>query len=165
VVVADAGWCRYVGRTVQESSLPVWILAVFPAFFAAMWASVLFLLSVLGGWRALAKRYPAGEGDDGVSFSWRTGRLGWVNYSSCLNLRVGTAGLRIAVSAPFRPAHPPLFVPWQDVATEPVRRLFFPAVKLRFRGVPGSSLELSERLASQLVGASREAFRLPRAGE
>jgi hypothetical protein len=138
----------------------IWYVVLLAAL-VVTWLSVLFLLSIFGGWRALAKRYPAGESNEGTTFSWRSGSFGGWDYSYCLRLRSGPAGLRIAVHAPFRPSHPPLFVPWQEITATQSRRLFFfSIVTLRFVGVRGATLGISEALAGQLAAASRDAFRI-----
>jgi hypothetical protein len=135
---------------------PAWIVPLFPFLFVGMWLAVLNVLSSLGGWRRLANHYPAPPLVTGQLFSWRTGRLGWVNYSSCLNLTAGPSGLLIATSAPFRFAHTPLFVPWGDVTAERTRRFFFAVVKLHFRRVPDAVLELPAGLAARLATASQD---------
>ena len=130
-------------------------------FFAGLWLLVLSFLSMVGGWRALAERYPATSPAEGISFSWRHGRVGWVSYNGCLTLHAGPQGLRVGILLPFRPGHAPFLVPWTDISTEKVRRFFVSAVRLRFSGVPDSSLELPERLVAQIAAASHGALRLP----
>ena len=147
----------------KPSPVPAWVPALVPFIFVGMWVSVSFLLAATGGWRALARRYPAPRGVSGTSFLWCSAQLGWVNYRGCLNLHAGPSGLRVSVSLPFRIGHRPFLVPWTDVGTERVPGFFFSAIRLQFREVPEYELELSERLATKIAAASQGALRLPAA--
>lgn len=55
----------------------------------------------------------------------QSGRLGWVNYNSVLTIHSGPAGFRLAVWPPFRPGHPPLFIPWNAMRNATIKRLFW----------------------------------------
>ena len=55
----------------------------------------------------------------------QSGRLGWVNYNSCLTIHSGPEGIRLAVWAPFRLGHPPLFIPWSAMHKATTKRLFW----------------------------------------
>ena len=80
------------------------------------WVGVVFVLSFLSGWYRLAQHYPSVATSDSPSESahFRSGRIGAINYYSCLAFRANEAGLHIAVALPFRFGHPPLFIPWSD---------------------------------------------------
>jgi hypothetical protein len=117
----------------------------------------------MGGWRALAKRYPAPPDVSGTSFLWCSAQLGWVNYRGCLNLHAGASGLRVSVAMVFSIGHRPFLVPWTDVSAERVPGFFFTAIRLQFRDAPEYGLELPERLAMKIAAASQGALRLPAA--
>jgi hypothetical protein len=140
---------------------PAWFASFFPILFLGFWVVVSFLLSIIGGWMTIARSYPVQQDFGGEEFWWRSGRIGWVNYGSCLNLVASSHGLRVSVSLPFRLAHPPFFVPWAEVHSEHSRRLFFRVVRLRFARAPEATLEISHRLAVRLAAASNSAFQLP----
>lgn len=100
--------------------LPAWLVVLFPIFFLLLWFGVVGLLSAVGGWRALARRYAAvpaaREGEVHYLCTASLGpRLLPVNYRSCLTIEVQDQGLRLSVLAPFRFMHPPLFIPWTAV--------------------------------------------------
>jgi hypothetical protein len=86
----------------------------FIAIIPAMWCLLLWLLSRLSGWSRLAGQYRAPAGVVGESAWMRTGRIGVVNYHSCLCFRVNDDGIRITVALPLRLCHPPLFIPWDQ---------------------------------------------------
>lgn len=87
----------------------------FIALIPAMWCFLSWLLSRLSGWSLLARRYPSPEKVLGESAYLRTGRIGAINYHSCLRFCVNDDGLRISVALPLRLAHPPLFIPWDQL--------------------------------------------------
>ena len=49
---------------------------------------------------------------------------GLAHYRNCLVIGANPAGLYLAVFLPFRVAHPPLFIPWNEV-TQSKTRIFF----------------------------------------
>jgi hypothetical protein len=115
----------------------------FMALFVAMWVAICGLLAQLGGWSTLASRFSASGHVEGVR-KWLVSadlRRPWnplpVNYSNCLKITVGAQGFRLAPIFLFRAFHPPLWVPWQDVAsvTEVRALLLFPGAKIAFRDI------------------------------
>jgi hypothetical protein len=77
------------------------------------------VLSRLGGWWELARRFKNADDIDGERFRFRSGSLGWgvfpVNYGSCLFATVGRGGFSLSILFPFRFMHPPLLIPWSAV--------------------------------------------------
>jgi hypothetical protein len=59
-------------------------------------------------------------------------------------------GLHMSVLFPFRPGHPPLFVPWEDVSVTEGRSFFLKYADLSFRRVPGANVRVAMRLADAL---------------
>jgi len=140
------------GESPPQNSL-LW--ALFPFAFVGMWLLVSFLLSAMGGWRALAQQYAAQSAFSGTRFRFRSAQLGgYVNYGSCLTLGATPHGLYLAVLPFFRMAHPPLFIPWNDITAHEARSWFFAAIEFEFARAPGASLRLSRGLAQALLDAS-----------
>jgi hypothetical protein len=102
------------GLAVPEQVFPFAIVVIFPVF----WIGISFILSRVGGWGALAERYPdLGQADvpEAQTFRWRSVGLGAVNYGSCVTLRICDSGIGLSVMLPFRLGHPPLFIPWNEL--------------------------------------------------
>lgn len=91
----------------------------------ATWIVVSFLISNVGGWGKLAKKYPCAVACEGRSFYCVSGRIGIADYGLCLILKVCKEGLRISVLFPFRVAHPPLLIPWEEMHNAFVKRLLW----------------------------------------
>lgn len=79
-----------------------------------IWGIVSILISHIGGWWALSKRYPADGNCECKTFRMRSGRIGLANYGMCLVLTICESGLRMSVLFPFRIGHPPIFIPWNE---------------------------------------------------
>jgi len=131
--------------------------AGFAAVFAVFWSAVCVTLAAWGGWRALARHY-AGE-VRAVKAHWRfqsaTMRR-MTNYNFVLSVTVGEDGLGLSVLGLFRPGHPHLKVPWDDLSAEADRHMLLPAVKLSFRRVPGVFVRISPTLAERIGRARGE---------
>ena len=117
---------------------------------------VLWLIS-LGGWREVARRYPADDRRPSVrrrfcSLDFMSGRVP-MNYGSCVTLGASRDGLFLRVQWPFRPFHPPIFVPWAAVHATSAKGWLGRFAVLRFADVPGVAVRLSERTAADLAGS------------
>ena len=96
-----------------------WLLLVYPLFAVVIWAATLTALSIGGGWRALAQRFPATGRPAGAIWSFSSAtfrtRLLPIHYGNCVTVTVSDAGLRIDVLFVFRPMHPPILIPWSAI--------------------------------------------------
>jgi hypothetical protein len=87
----------------------------------------------LSGWRDLVPVLSAGknlreERFRFVSGELRKGSIG-IRYNNCLRIGVGETGLSLDVMPVLRPAHPPLFIPWERVG------LWYPRTHFWRKGV------------------------------
>ena len=133
----------------------LWPFLLFPL----MWTAAMALASA-GGWGAVARVYPAhGRAPDR---RWRFRslkvRAGWLssNYGGITTVGADPAGLFFAVFWPFRPFHPPIFVPWAGVRTEARKGWLGSHVELRFGGVDRVMFRVSKKLAEEVADACRE---------
>lgn len=85
-------------------------LVVFPAF----WSGVVWLVGQFG-WRRLARDYETDAPITGRTFRMQTATVGGANYSSSLTISIEPDGLRMAPMALFRPGHPPVLIPWDEI--------------------------------------------------
>lgn len=93
-----------------------WLTLAFPLTFAAIWCGTLWLLATTGGWRRLARTYPARGIPEGRASSMQSAQLGgWCGYNGCLNMVVAAEGLYLVPFFPFSIGHPPLFIPWASM--------------------------------------------------
>jgi hypothetical protein len=94
-------------------------MAWFVPVFVAGWFTMLTLLSLVGGWNALAGPYrDLGDAEGRAyrvsSISIKRGLLP-IDYGNCVSVRISSGGVRLAVWLPFRWFHPPLFIPWTAI--------------------------------------------------
>lgn len=128
---------------------------LFLVVFVAMWIGVGLVLSRAGAWSRLAKRYPAPPRPlVGLSFRGCSGRLGEVRYSGVLDFVATPVGVQVSAMVLFRAGHPPFFVPWSEIEIVPAPRRWWNAMRLRFPGVPGAWLDVSEDLGRRLAQAA-----------
>lgn len=140
--------------------MPLWgwpVLAL-PAF-ALWWCFVLWVVGQLFGWGRLACHYRAHEHFTDTRWHFRSAKIGWSNYSGCLTVGSSAAGLYLAVFFPFRPGHPPLFIPWADVTARVSQSWPFGSwLELRFEKVPSVALYLPRSLGDRIAADANRSW-------
>lgn len=119
---ARARWETCLPEDTASSWSVILIIIVAGIAFVVMWVSICHLLSSLGGWRRLARLYPAGPAGHVVTHRWQSGQFGFVTYRRCLNVQVTSEGLRIEALPLFWPGHAPLFLPWSEIQGAHIER-------------------------------------------
>jgi len=132
------------------------VVTLFVVGFAVLWPTIPLVISLFG-WRQLARAYRPRGPFTGPKWRWRTGYLGPVSYTLALTIGADPAGLYLAMAAPFRIGHPPLFVPWTEVAVARVRGPFWSFLELRFARC-AVRLQVSQALEGRLAGAAAGAW-------
>jgi hypothetical protein len=130
-------------------------LCIFPLFFIIMWGFVLSILANVGGWSRLAQHYQAQTSFEGKKWHFRSGRMGLVNYKSCLTIGSNNYGLYVAALPLFRIGHPPLLIPWSDITTSKSKNFWISYMDFTFAYAPAITFKLPEQLGF-LVTAQRE---------
>lgn len=134
------------------------IYALGAAGFVVFWILIVWLISAVGGWRALAARYRTDLPFTGRMWRFRSGMMGGMaRYNGLLTVGVNPAGLYLAVTPLFRPSHPPLFIPWPEVTVGSERRFLQSFIVFRFSGVPNVSLWLYDRFGREVLECARGA--------
>ncbi len=109
----------------MEAYAPYFAFVAGPLMFAALWSFALFVSSALGGWWKLSNRFCADGPARGEKLSMLSGRMRFFNYSFVLNAVLSERGLYLSVLLPFRPFHPPLFIPWESIRNARRESVFF----------------------------------------
>lgn len=130
------------------------LVAGLVAAVAAVWAAVLPFAAWFGGWRRLAEEFAAEPGTRGrIVLGTATMRYG-TNYGHVILLDCRTTGLVLSVHKLFRLAHPPLLIPWAQVAAESTKVLWiFPAMRLELGRDAHIPLTFYNREARDLVAS------------
>ncbi|GJL92038.1 hypothetical protein [Hyphococcus sp.] len=131
-----------------------------PFVFIGMWLLVLSLLSILGGWGAVAENYPElGAEYSRIKYmqSLAMERLKFfpVNFSAVAVLSTNDQGVRISLLPPFRPFHPPIFLPFADMDGVEKRVFFFTGAEIRLSRNSDVKILISESQAKWFEQASR----------
>jgi hypothetical protein len=133
------------------------LAVVYPALIVLIIYSAGFLAAALGGWKRLAKVYPAEGSFEGKTHSFVSGKMGLANYGLSLVTGANPRGLYLWVIAPLKPSHKPLFIPWDDLRASWFSFLFLKRIRLTFGKVPGVWLMLEEKHLLRLLDESGSA--------
>lgn len=110
----------------DQTLLIAFIVIAFSISFPLIWCGVVLLISRLGGWNRLAKRFAAGERrPGGVRHAGIFGRIGMMSYKFTLIVHFVPEGFFLETSPFFRIGHPRLFIPWSEVRRCERRKLVF----------------------------------------
>jgi hypothetical protein len=110
---------------------PSLFIAIFPAYFIALWLLVGAVISFVGGWFSLSRVYRAKIPFNGAKWRGQSGQMRWLaNYNNVLTLGASENGLYLASMFLFRFMHPPLLIPWSEIRVRKSRGWFFEYVTL-----------------------------------
>lgn len=107
------------------------IVAAFAIVFPLFWSAVCFLLSVVSGWRSLAREFATDIEEPPGAESGLMARVGFVDYRSVLTLGRDGDAIYLGVFMLFRPGHKPLRIPLEAVKVTTAMSLFMKRVKIR----------------------------------
>jgi hypothetical protein len=105
---------------VAPHNLPQDSPLLFLAFFAVLWSFISIVISVVGGWYALIRRFraqsePYGKTRTAGPFFYTVYMRWWGHYSSVIRLTAADDALYLSALFPFRIGHPPLSIPWKEI--------------------------------------------------
>lgn len=124
---------------------------ILPAYFVVLWLLVSAVISFIGGWMTLAKRFRLRKPFLGPRWSGQSGQMRWIaGYGNCLTVGCDCEGLYLATMPLFRFGHPPLLVPWSEVTVTQRRILFFRYVRFSLGHQLSIPLYLRWKLAEKL---------------
>ena len=131
--------------------IPLVVLVAVPL----VWVGVVALVS-RAGWARLAAHYETDAPATGRTFRFVSGAVGLATYGNALTVSLEPDGLRLAVIAPFRPGHPPLLIPWDEVGDVRRRKVLW---HTDYALTPTAEGAATIRLPQRVVEAIREAGR------
>jgi len=128
---------------------------IFPAYFFALLLLVCAVISFIGGWTTLAKRFRLRKPFVGQRWTGQSGQMRWIaGYGNCLTLGASPEGLYLATMLLFRFRHPPLLVPWNEISLAQRRLLFFRFVRFSLGHELRIPLFVRWKVADELRGAA-----------
>jgi len=134
-------------------------IAAFAVYFILIGVTSSFLLSRLGGWGSLAKRYRTARALPAHRRSFQRGQMRSLISYSVLTTASDAEGLYLSILLLTRLGHPHLFVPWAEIEVEAPQRKFFSNVQTLLLGPERIPLRLRESLVDFLLagkGASEQ---------
>ncbi len=142
----------------SASEIGVLFAVGFAVFFVLIWCFVLWVVSLVSGWRRLASRFGDTSMFSGDVTAFGSARIGLANYSATLIVGASDEGLYVVPMRIFRPFHRPLFIPWTETEAESRGGAHLPRVRLTFPTVPGTSILLYGRSAQRCMPYLRRRF-------
>ncbi|NTX14055.1 hypothetical protein HUA76_24935 [Myxococcus sp. CA056] len=88
-------------------------------------ALALRVASWMSGWHGLARQFRADGPAPSDMRNFTTGKIGWIDYKSCLAVGGDAQGLYLVPNLIFRLFHPPLRIPWSEIHDREVTSFFF----------------------------------------
>ncbi|HVC47890.1 MAG TPA: hypothetical protein VND90_11635 [Terracidiphilus sp.] len=139
----------------NTNPFPLPLYFILPLFFVAVWILALTFSSLLSGWYTLANHFrsklePAGETRTATPFFWTVYFRYWTHYSGIVRLITAADGLYLSVVLIFRPGHPSLRIPWNEMQFSQTRRFFRTYVVLTLGNEERIPLRIPQRLADRL---------------
>jgi hypothetical protein len=132
-------------------------------FFIVLWICVGYVLGLLSGWHELARAYRHAGAFMGSRWRFQSGQMRLLlGIHNALTVGANPQGLYLAMFAFFRPAGPPLLIPWSDVSARPGKFLFWNYVEFRFRQAPYVFLRLSSSLTKRMQAAAGDSWPVDR---
>jgi hypothetical protein len=99
-----------------KPKMPSQFWPFFALFGVYMWCAVAVIISLLGGWYKVARRFRAPRKfREGQLFKRQSGSVGGGGYGRILTVRVSPQGLYLACIFPFQIMHPPMLIPWEQI--------------------------------------------------
>jgi hypothetical protein len=123
--------------------------------FVVSWTMTLFLIARMNGWDQLATLYSA-NADEFAGRKWylQSARMrGFGRYKGALTLGANSRGLYLAVVLPFRPGHPPLFIPWEAIDIRQPNPGW--DIEFAFRQFPGVFLTVPRQRGLEIAGTAQ----------
>jgi hypothetical protein len=87
---------------------------------------LLLVVSRLSGWNLLAKSFRSDQPLAGKIWNWQSARMRYLShYNRCLRVGANSSGLYLVPMGPFRFFHPPLFIPWHEIALDATKQFLW----------------------------------------
>ena len=124
-------------------------------FVIAVWCLTSYLIGLMTGWLALARRCRAqsesyGDAKSAGPFFYTIYMRYWTHYSSVIRLTATTDVLYASVLFPFRIGHPTLRIPWNEIRFGQARRFMSTYVVLTLGNEEQIPMRIPVRMARNL---------------
>jgi hypothetical protein len=124
-------------------------------FFLSLWLLLNLIVSRLTGFARMAAHYQNAGTFAGKVWRFQTITTRWgMGYKGCSNVGADSRGLYISFGFLFRLGHPPLFVPWGDIAITEKQISKSRMLELRFRKTEDLPVRIFAELGASLAEAA-----------
>lgn len=131
----------------------LWI--IIPCYALSLWLLVSAVIGYVGGWTTLAKRFRLRVPFVGERWTMQSAQMRWIaGYGNCLTVGCNQQGLYLVMMPLFRFRHPPLLIPWEEVAISRRKILFLCYVRFGLGRELDIPLYLRPKLADRVRGTA-----------
>ena len=139
----------------NAATLPLPSLPLFLALFVVVWIFTCQVIGWASGWHALSQRFtrqsePYGDTRSAGPFFYGVYTRFKIHYSSVIRMTASDNALYLSVLFLFRPGHPPLCIPWQEIELGRTRFFWGRYVELTLGKEERIPMYISERMAAKL---------------
>lgn len=106
-------------------NLTDWIVPLAIAGFVVFWCLMCLLISAVGGWMKLSRRFRATQKPAGPLRWMQRLLLDGAKYEGVVGIGVFPEGLYLSVLLPFRVGHPPLLIAWREFGPFKTEKVFW----------------------------------------
>ena len=150
-------------ETTSEETMQPWVdrhpLLFVLLNISIVYATVSVVISYVGGWASLSKRFRFHGQFSGSRWRGQSGQMRWIaGYRSYLTVGANEDGLYLATFPFFPLGHPPLLIPWNEVSHTKRRMLFFPMVRFELGRDTAVPFWVRESLAERLRHVAGKAW-------
>ncbi len=137
------------------NNLPLYSLPILAVFVAVGWCLILISVSVVSGWHQLARKFsaisePYGEANAVGPFFYSVYLRFCGHYGSVIRMVAARDALYLSVLLPFRPGHPPLCIPWNEIKLGRAKMFWRRYIVLTLGEQERIPMRISERMARNL---------------
>lgn len=132
----------------QVENNPALLALVIPG----LWIFMSFMLSLIGGWRALSDNYLADGPFEGSNRAWQSISVYYfvfypVSYGNMVTMGASDKLVNLSVWFPFRLFHPPISIPYSEMRGVERRILFIKTIVIRAEKNPNVKIGISKKQA------------------
>jgi len=137
---------------------PILFVVLLFLAFALYWCLIVNLISLVSGWRVLARRFGLQQPFMGPTWNWQSARIRFARYNSCLTVGADPMGIFLRPMVLFRPGHPPLFIPWTEITVRSRSTMFGQYPQLMLGSSEQIAFTMNSTLASRLESAAASSW-------
>jgi hypothetical protein len=123
------------------------------------WILINHLIALASGWKKLSNRFRLQQTYSGPTWKWQSALMRrFAAYNNCLIVGADQMGLFLSIMVFFRPGHPALFIPWNEVTVTRTDGILTDLVEITLGHSEQVPFKIRGSLASKLRDAAGQGW-------